>query len=434
MNWEQEFKEKTMSLEEAIRQNVRSGDKIYIGSNVAEDLISKIIELAKQGVYSNLSIYGSGPKGNTGLNDPTLTIDMLHYYSNFYMKWDRDISASNGLASYTPVQYGQLDPYYETIHPDVGLFRMTPPDDNGYCNIGPFGYNLTAFRNCRKRIVQISPAIPHIQGIGTDISVNEIDAFVNLPFPMQTVTDPDETKVDQKIAEIIAERIPDGACIQLGIGGIANAIGYRLRDKKHLGIHTEMFTTSMVELIECGAVDNSKKKYMPGVSVVGFIWPTPRVCNFIDHNTDVLFPPFTDVVNADIIALNDNFVSINSAIAVDITGQICAESIGQKQFSGTGGQLDFVRGAVRSKGGKSFITFTSEVQTKNGPKSRIVFNLEPGSIITTPRSEVQYIATEYGCVDLRFQDIPTRVKRMISIAHPKYRDELTFQAKKYGYL
>ena len=240
--------------------------------------------------------------------------------------------------------------------------------------------------------------------------------------------------IEEKIASHILERIPDGACIQLGIGGTANAVGFGLRDKKHLGVHSEMFTDSMVYLHELGVIDNSQKTFMPGRSVAGFAFNTKKSCDFINRNPKVYFEPYHVINNINNIAANDNLMSINTSLAIDLTGQLCSESIGMRQYSASGGQVDYVRGATLSKGGKSFIAMPSVANTKNGPVSKISLTLPEGSIVTTLRTDVMYVVTEYGCVNLKFCDIPTRAKKLISIAHPDFRDELTFEAKKHGFI
>ena len=234
------------------------------------------------------------------------------------------------------------------------------------------------------------------------------------------------------IGNLIAEQIPDGACIQLGIGAIPDAVGLALQSKHDLGIHTEMFTSSMVDLIKCGAVNNSRKQIHRGITVTTFAFGSKAINDFIDDNPSIAIMPVDYVNNPEVICQNDNMISINAALEVDLFGQVCAESIGTKIISGSGGQVDYVRGACQSKGGKSFIAFASTA--KGGTISKIKPSLTPGAVVTTSKNDVDYIVTEYGLAHLRGETLSSRVKQLIAIAHPDFRDELTFDAKKRGIL
>ena len=220
----------------------------------------------------------------------------------------------------------------------------------------------------------------------------------------------------------------------MGIGGIINAVAAGLASKQHLGAFTEMFSDAFAELQMKGVIDNSRKSYMPGVSVGGYSTGTQRLYDFINENLDMYYCSYETVCNPACIAKNDNLVSVNTAVSIDLTGQVCAESIGSRQYSASGGQFDFVRGVKNSKNGRGFIAITSVAHTKKGDVSKIVPALAPGSAITSLRNDIQYVVTEYGVADLRWADIPTRAQRLINIAHPDFRDELTFEAKKLGFL
>ncbi|MDD5946022.1 MAG: acetyl-CoA hydrolase/transferase C-terminal domain-containing protein, partial [Clostridia bacterium] len=342
--------------------------------------------------------------------------------------------AANGIVTHAPLHLSRLGEYTEHIAPDVLVLPMTPPNEQGYCNIGPAGYAAAAIKCSKKIIAQINSHIPRVYGSTHDIHVSDIAAFVEHEDHSYMPPSAEPSETDKKIASYILERIPDGACIQLGIGGTANAVGFGLKDKKHLGVHSEMYTDSMAYLQKLGVIDNSRKTFMPGRSVAGFAFNTELTNSFINNNPKVFFEPYHVVNNIQSIAANDNMVSINTTLSVDLTGQLCSESIGMKQYSGSGGQVDYIRGATLSKGGMSFIAMSSVANTKNGPVSKICLSLAPGSIVTTLRAETMYVVTEYGCVNLQFCDVPTRAKKLISIAHPDFRDELTFEAKKYGLL
>lgn len=239
---------------------------------------------------------------------------------------------------------------------------------------------------------------------------------------------PELDEVSIQIAAYIAEKIPDEAALQFGIGAIPDAVGAALKEKRNLGIHTEMFTESMIDLIEVGAVTNQMKPLYQGKTVASFAFGSKRVYDYIHENGDVKMLPVNQVNDPRIIAQIPKMMSINSAVEIDFYGQVCAESLGTTHFSGTGGQVDFVRGALWSKGGKSFLAFPSTA--KGGTVSRIKPFLTPGAIVTTSKNEVNYIVTEYGITNLRGKTVSERTKELIRLAHPKFREELTFEAKK----
>ncbi|MCD8036859.1 MAG: 4-hydroxybutyrate--acetyl-CoA CoA transferase [Clostridiales bacterium] len=434
MNYEEIYKSKLMTAEEAVKTHIKSGDKLLLGGlNVADKVLSQVVENVKDGSLQNISLYGNFSNYDIGLADEGIPEGQLRYYAFFYGVQER-LGAKNGTVIHVPLHLNQMERYMSQIGLDVAIIPMTPPDEQGYCNIGPAGYATAGINHSKKIIAQINKHIPHVYGSSHDYHVSEIAAFVEYHNDAVVPPSPPSSETDEKIASYILERIPDGACIQLGIGGTSNAVGYGLKDKKHLGVHSEMFTDSMAYLQGLGVIDNSQKTYMPGRSVAGFAFNTEASNKFIDKNPKVFFEPYHVVNNIQSIASNDNMVSINTSLSIDLTGQVCSESIGMRQYSGSGGQVDYIRGATLSKGGKSFIAVSSVANTKNGPVSKICLSLAPGSIVTTLRAEVMYIVTEYGCVNLQFCDVPTRAKRLISIAHPDFRDELTFEAKKNGLL
>jgi acyl-CoA hydrolase len=248
----------------------------------------------------------------------------------------------------------------------------------------------------------------------------------NAELPTLVPSKPDDVSIT--IGNLIAEEIPDGATIQLGIGAIPDVVGMALKSKHDLGIHSEMFTDSMMELLKCGAANNSRKPIHRGRSVATFAFGSKHMYDFIDDNPSIEMLPVDYVNDPAIIAMHPDFMSINSALEVDFYGQVCAESIGTYHISGTGGQSDYVRGTVQSKGGKSFIAFPSTA--KDGTVSRITPTLAPGAAVSTSKNDVDYIVTEYGIAKLRGRTLSQRARELISIAHPNFRDELTFAAKK----
>ena len=338
-----------------------------------------------------------------------------------------------GYADILPAYYRDVPRHIRVEYEyDAFCVSVSPMDSHGYFSLANNGSYAEAMMDKAKRIfVEVNDQQPRCL-CGTQIHVSQVDAIVefNHELPVLPPVVIDETS--RTIGNLIAEQIPDGACIQLGIGAIPDATGMALKAKHDLGIHTEMFTDSMVELIECGAVNNSKKQIHRGKSVTTFAYGSKRIYDYIDDNPAIEILPVDDVNDPAVICKNDNMISINAALEVDFFGQVCAESVGTKHMSGSGGQIDYVRGACQSKGGKSFIAFTSTA--KGGTISKIKPILTPGAICTTSKNDVDYIVTEYGIAHLRGRSLGERTKQLIAIAHPDFRDELTFEAKKRGIL
>lgn len=432
--WEKIYNERKMTAQEAVDNVVKDGDCIFMGGlTIAEETLQTLLANIKQGKKKNIQFHGHLIQGNLKLDDPELNEYGFRYHCFFGGPYER-AGAKCQTVDFAPVHLNNFGNYMAYHSPDISIVPMTPPDERGYCNLGPFGFAPVGVRNSKKIIAQVSPYFPRVLGMEHNIHVSQIAAFVETEEKPATIKPIESSHVDRQIADYIVERVPDGACLQLGIGGLANAVGYGLRSKKHLGVHSEMYTESMMELQEMGVIDNSRKTLFPGISLAGFTNGSTKLYDYVSGNPKVYFAPYDYVNKVSNIASNDNFVSINNALSIDLTGQVCAESIGFRQFSGSGGQVDYIRGAHLSKGGQSFIAMPSLAKTKDGVKSRITVALEPGSVVTSLRAEIQYVVTEYGCVDLSYQDVPTRAKLLISIAHPDFRDELTAQAKQYGLL
>lgn len=342
-------------------------------------------------------------------------------------------AVNGGYADLFPTYYRDIPRHIRAEYEyDAFCVAVSPMDSHGYFSLALNGSYAEAMIDKAKRIfIEVNEKQPRCL-CGTQLHISQVDAIVEntheLPVLPPVVLD--ETSIT--IGNLIAEQIPDGACIQLGIGAIPDATGMALKAKKDLGIHTEMFTDSMVELIECGAVNNSRKQIHRGKTVTTFAYGSKRIYDFIDDNPSVEVLPVDYVNDPEVICRNDNMISINAALEVDFFGQVCAESVGTKHMSGSGGQVDYVRGACQSKGGKSFIAFTSTA--KGGTISKIKPILTPGAICTTSKNDVDYIVTEYGIAHLRGRSLSDRTRQLIAIAHPDFRDELTFEAKKRGIL
>ncbi len=340
-------------------------------------------------------------------------------------------AVNGGYADVLPGYYQDLPGHIMRSYDfDAMIIAVSPMDKHGYFSLSCVGSLTRAMIAKSKRIiVEVNKFQPRCV-TGPQLHISQVDAIVEHDCPMAAAAPPVLDDKSIAIGNLIAEQIPDGACIQLGIGAIPDATGLALKDKHDLGIHTELFVDSMVELIECGAVNNSKKQNHIGKSVTTLVYGSQRVYDYLDDNPALEVLPVTETNDPRIIAENHNFMSVNAALEVDLFGQVCAESVGTKHMSGTGGQVDFVRGACMSPGGKSFIAFTSTA--KDDTISKIKPILTPGAIVNTSKNDVDYIVTEYGIAHLRGESLSSRAKQLIAIAHPNFRDELIFDAKKRG--
>ena len=340
-------------------------------------------------------------------------------------------AVNGGYADFIPAYYrdvpGLIRSFYEY---DAFCVSVSPMDKHGYFSLSTTSSYSQAMLSKAKRVfVEVNKYQPRAV-CGMQIHVSQVDAIVEHDAPLPELPPVKLDEISLTIGNLIAEQIPDGACIQLGIGAIPDATGMALKTKHDLGIHTEMFTGSMVELIACGAVNNSKKQIHPGKSVTTFAYGSKRIYDYIDDNPAIEILPVDYVNDPNVICQNDNVISINAALEVDLWGQVCAESVGTKHMSGSGGQIDYVRGACQSRGGKSFIAFSSTA--KNGTISKIKPILTPGAVCTTSKNDVDCIVTEYGIARLRGRSLSERAKQLIAIAHPDFRDELIFEARKRG--
>lgn len=361
--------------------------------------------------------------------DPTLAGKMTGY--SWFSSSAARKAVNAGYADIIPAYYRDFPTRIRAEYDyDAVCVEVAPMDRHGYFSLALNGSYIDAMLDKTKRIfLEVNDRQP--RGLcGSLIHISQVDAIVEYNHDLPVLPPVQLDEVSKTIGGLIAERIPDGACLQLGIGAIPDATGMALKSKHDLGIHTEMFTDSMVELIECGAVNNSKKQIHRGKTVTTFAFGSQRIYDYIDDNPAVEILPVEYVNDPDVICQNDNMISINAAVEVDLFGQVCAESVGTKHMSGSGGQIDYVRGACQSRGGKSFIAFTSTA--KGGTISKIKPILAPGAVVTTSKNDVDYIVTEYGVAHLRGRSLGERARQLIAIAHPDFRDELTFEAKKRG--
>ena len=339
-----------------------------------------------------------------------------------------------GRCSYIPLHLGEVPDYYRRfIEPvDILILKTCPLDEHGYFNFGPTNVWYRAIiERARMVIVEVSECMPWVCGEGTGVHVSEVDYIIqgdNSPAP--ELPNPPPTDIDRAVARQIAQEVNDGDCLQIGIGGMPNAVCSLLLESgaKDLGVHTEMLIDGLVELYKAGRVTGSRKKLNPGKIVYTFAIGSQDMYTALHRNPDFHACPvdYTNLPHR--IMQNDQVVSINNTTQIDLQGQLASESDGHRHISGSGGQAQFVRGAYASKGGRSFICLASTYHKRGEPRSRIVLNLSPGNIVTTPRSDTMYVVTEYGMVNLKGKSVPERAQALIRLAHPNFREELERQA------
>ncbi|MFN7701952.1 MAG: acetyl-CoA hydrolase/transferase family protein [Deltaproteobacteria bacterium] len=333
-------------------------------------------------------------------------------------------AVGDGRADFTPVFLSEVPSLFRdgSLPLDVALVQVSPPNRHGYCRLGvSVAAARSAVDHARVVIAEINEHVPRTDG-HTSIHVDQIDLGVEVDRPLPEHLDSEPGDVERRIGAILAEHVPDGATLQMGIGTIPDAVLAQLQGRSDLGVHTEMFTDGLVKLVKSGAVSGSRKTMFKHRVVASFAMGSRALYDHVDHNPSVEFHP-SDIVN-DTAVIRDQhrMIAINSAIEIDLTGQVCADSMGEKIFSGIGGQMDFVRGAVLSPGGKAFIALPSSA--RGGTLSRIVPRLQPGAGVVTTRGHVQWVATEHGAVNLRGRTLRERAELLISIADPAFRGEL----------
>jgi len=433
MDWREKYKSKLISMDEAVRK-IHSGDTLCAGiaTGVPYALLDALADYSLEHLENVTFYFGAGFKPYK-MGMPQYN-GHLNISSCFYGPIERAFVKAGSRFPYQPIHLSDTL-YDRTVRHrgNVLLVTGTEPNEDGMISLGPSPMD-DALLDCYDTIiVQVNKNTPWVNGVDCMYPVDRVTWLVECDEKLPVLPKAPPTPEETAIAGHIVDLVPDGACIQLGIGGVASAIGTFLKDKKDLGVHTEMFVETLADLMRCGAVNNSRKNFCPGKSILGFSLGSNEMYAFMDHNPNIEARPFGWVNDPRIIAQNDNMISINGAMQVDLMGQVCAESVGLKQFSGTGGQADFVRGAKWSRGGKSFLALPSTLTTDDGEvKSKISLTLPLGSVVTTPRADVHYIVTEYGLADLKNEPLDVRAKRLIAIAHPDFRDQLTFEAKKAG--
>ena len=425
MDWKKIYRERTTSAEAAVRK-ICSGNRVVIGHACGEPsfLVDAMIDNAA--AYQDVEIVHMVAMGKCEYAKPEFSAHFRHN-ALFVGGGTRDAIA-RGDGDYTPSFFFEVPELFSSALPvDVAMVMVTPPNEEGYCSLGvSVDYTLEAVKQAKLVIAQVNDQLPWT-GPHSTVSVDEIDCFVEHSAPLIELPPPKIGDVERAIGEYCASLIQDGDTLQLGIGAIPDAVLMFLKEKKDLGIHSEMFSDGVVELAEAGVINNAKKNLHPGKFIAGFLMGTRRLYDFVDHNPAVELWPIDYVNHPFVVGQNDRLVSINSCVQVDLMGQVASESIGLKQISGVGGQVDFVRGAAFSKGGRSIIAMPS---TTKGNISKIVPFLDEGSAVTTSRNEVNYVVTEYGIAHLKGRTLRERARALIGIAHPDARDALEEEFEK----
>ncbi len=427
MNWLDRYHSKIKTPDEAARL-ICSGQRVYIhpGCAVPEVLLNAMCARASE--LENVEVIHLLTVGKSPYSVPEMEGHFRH--NALFIGKNVRSAVNDGRADFTPIFLSEVPMlFFRGVLPiDVALIHVTPPDEHGYCSFG-VGVECTkpATEVAKIIIAQVNPQMPRTLG-DCFIHVDKFTCCVEVDVPLKELPQvakdlsPEEDHVFQQIGKNIADLIEDGSTLQLGIGSIPDAVLKFLGNKKHLGIHTEMFADGVMKLVENGVITNEKKTLHPGKMIASFVLAEKAMFDFIDNNPFIEFHPSHYVNDPYIIAKNDKMVAINSALEVDLTGQVCADSIGHYFYSGFGGQLDFIRGAARSKGGKPIIALQSTA--KNGRLSRIVPHLSEGAGVTTTRGDVHYVVTEFGVADLYGKTVRQRSRALIEIAHPDYQEEL----------
>ncbi|MGD1119457.1 MAG: acetyl-CoA hydrolase/transferase C-terminal domain-containing protein [Dehalococcoidales bacterium] len=434
MNWQEEYKQKLTTADQAVK-SIKSGDRVVVGHAYGQpqQLVKAMID--NKDAYENVEIVHMVSLSPA----PYCRQDMQKHFihNSFFVGVNSREAVNGGWAKYTPCFFHEIPRLFTSgiLPVDVALCQLSPPDEAGYCSFGiSVDYTKPAAEAAKIVIAQINERMPRTRGDAM-IHVSRLEYIVEYNEPLLELgrekTGNTGTEKEQYVARITAEMdighycaelIEDGACLQLGIGAIPDAVLPFLEEKNDLGIHTEMFSDGVVDLVQKGVINGTRKKINRGKLVANFLMGTTKLYEFVDENPAVEMHPVDYTNDPYIIGQNDRVVAINSCLQVDFLGQVASDTIGPLQFSGVGGQVDFVRGASRSKEGRSILAFPS---TAGGGKySRIVPRLDPGAAVTTSRSDVHYVVTEHGIANLRGKSVSERAKQLIAIAHPDFREQL----------
>jgi acyl-CoA hydrolase len=431
MSWQTDYRDKLLTADEALRC-VQSGMRVYIQPGCAEPetLVEALIRRAP--FVQDVEIVHMMTLGAA----PYVAPDMAGHFRHNAMFIGGNVreAINEGRADYTPIYLSEIEELFESgaMPIDVALIEVSPPDSHGFCSFGVGVDTTLTAAKCAKRVVaQVNAQMPRTYG-DSFIHVSDLDVIVESTRPLCALEKTRPTELQTAIARNVASLIEDGAVLQTGIGGIPDAVLPLLLDRKDLGVHSELVSDGVIPLIEAGVINGARKNFKPRKVILGFALGSKELFDFVDNNPIFEFHPTSYTNDPLSIARNDNMVAINSALQVDLTGQVCSDSIGTSFYSGIGGQVDFLRGAAHSKGGRPIIALPATA--KNDTISRIVPMLSPGAGVVTSRGLIRYVVTEYGVAYLHGKSIRERAKALIDIAHPKFRDELYRYCEKTKWL
>jgi acetyl-CoA hydrolase len=435
MSWFADYHSKIISADRAI-QIIQPGMRVFMTGNCSVPQVL-IGELTKQAprltepveVVQVLTI-GKADYVQPGL-EKYLRVNTLFISDNV-----RE-AVNDGRADFTPCKLSEIPLLFANgpLPLDVAMISVSPPDEHGFCSLGvEVGITKNAATNSKVVIAEVNLQMPRTLG-DSFIHISRITHVVPVDYPLPEVRMGAPTELSKEIGRHVAAMIEDGSTLQMGIGAIPDGVLYFLKDKKNLGIHSELFSDGIIDLYEMGVINNERKTLHRGKIVAGFLLGTKRLYDFVDNNPVVELHPTEYVNDPHVIRQNDKMVAINSAIEVDLTGQVCADSIGPRLYSGVGGQLDFVRGAALSKGGKPVIALPSSGTNRSGERfSRVVPMLKEGAGVVTTRNDVRFIATEFGVADVWGKTIRQRARALIDVSHPDFREELERKGRELKYL
>lgn len=436
MDWNSIYQSRIVTPQDAVRA-IQSGDRIFLTGNVSvpQKVLGALVDYAPN--LENVEICQALTIGPADYVNPAMEGHLR--VNTLFISHNVRKAVQEGRADFTPVLLSEFPLLFKRGHLplDVAIIHVSPPDEHGFCSLGvEVGLTKSPAETAKIIIAEVNQQMPRTLG-DSFLHVSRLNHIipVDYPIPEMAMAEEGGSAVVEKIAGFIAELIPDGATMQLGIGAIPDAVLKYLHNKRDLGVHSELFSDGVIELVNAGVLTNARKTLHPGKIIAGFMLGTKELYDWADdnplielHRTEYVNDPF-------VIAQNERMVAINSAIEVDLTGQVCADSIGPKLYSGVGGQLDFIYGASRSKGGVPIIALPSTTVLRDGTLvTRIAAMLKQGAGVVTSRNHVHYVVTEYGVADLYGKSIRQRAGQLINIAHPEFRADLEKQAKELHYL
>jgi acyl-CoA hydrolase len=431
MNWREEYRNKRMDVAQAL-EAVRSGDHVWIqsGCGTPSPLVDALVARAPE--LRNVEIIHMKTLGDADYTKEEYNGVFRH--RGLFLGDNVREAVVAGRADYTPIFLGEIEGLFTSgsLPLDVVLMQVSPPDDHGYVTLGTtIDCTLNATRCARTVIAEVNERMPRTHG-ETAIHVSRISAIVETSRPLLELHPEPFTAMHRRIAENVASLIPDGATLQTGIGGIPDAVLACLGDKHDLGIHSELVGDGVIDLMESGVLNGERKSLHRGKAVIAFILGSQLLIDYVRDNPAFEFRPICYTNDPFVVAQNDRMVAINAALQIDLTGQVCSDSLGIKPYSGFGGQVDFIRGAARSKGGVPIIALPSTA--KNGTVSRIASMLDPGAGVVTSRADVHYVVTEHGIAYLHGKTLRERAEALIAIADPRFRGELEDFAVRAHYM